>query len=90
MIAGHFGLAAGAKATAPRVPLWALMVGTFLLDVIFIILAAAGLESITQATPAKASVIVHAYYTHSLVGALLIAAIAGWLASCAGAGAAGL
>jgi membrane-bound metal-dependent hydrolase YbcI (DUF457 family) len=49
--------------------------------VIFIILAAAGIESITQARPTKAAVIVHAYYTHSLLGALLIAAVTGWLAS---------
>lgn len=84
MIAGHFGLAAGVKAKAPRLPLWALMLATFWLDVIFIILFPFGIESLTQvdpAHPAYGGALIHAYYTHSLVGALLIAAVTGWLAS---------
>ena len=36
---------------------------------------------IDPAHPAYGAVLIHAYYTHSLVGAGLIAAIAGWLAS---------
>ncbi len=81
MIAGHFGLAVGAKAAGPRVPLWALLIGTFLLDVIFFVLFSAGSESLSQTDPSKGSVIIHAYYTHSLIGALLIATVAGWLGS---------
>ena len=84
MIAGHFGLAAGVKAGAPRLPLWALMLSTFWLDVIFIILYAAGIESLTQVDPthpAYGGALIHAYYTHSLVGAILIAVVTGWLAS---------
>jgi hypothetical protein len=84
MIAGHFGLATGVKAGAPRLPLWALLLSSFLLDVIFIILVAAGVESFTQIDPAHpvyGGAVIHAYYTHSLVGALLIAAIAGLIAS---------
>jgi hypothetical protein len=85
MIAGHFGLAAGVKAWAPRLPLWALMFSTFLLDVIFIILFPLGIEGLTPVDSghpnAYGGVIIHAYYTHSLVGAVLIAAVAGWLAS---------
>ncbi len=85
MIAGHFGLAAGVKAWAPRLPLWALMLSTFLLDVIFIILFPAGIEGLTPVDPshpnAYGGVLIQAYYTHSLVGALLIAVVAGWLAS---------
>jgi hypothetical protein len=83
MIAGHFGLATGVKAGAPRLPLWALLVSTFLLDWIFIILFAAGIESFSQvdpAHPAYGGALIHAYYTHSLVGALLIAAVAGLIA----------
>ena len=86
MIAGHFGLAAGVKAVAPRLPLWALMLSTFWLDVIFIFLYAVGIESLTQvdpAHPAYGGALIHAYYTHSLVGAILIAAVTGWLASLA-------
>ena len=85
MTAGHFGLATGLKAGAPRLPLWALLVGTYLLDIIFIILlAAGGIESfapIDPAHPGYGAVLIHAYYTHSLMGAILIAAIAGWFAS---------
>jgi hypothetical protein len=84
MIAGHYGLAAGAKSWAPRLPLWALMLSTFLLDVVFIVLNVAGLEYITPADPAHpsgyGSALIHAYYTHSLVGALVIAGLAGWVA----------
>jgi len=79
--AGHFGLAAGVKAGTPRLPLWALMAATYLLDIVFIILlAAGGIENfapIDPAHPSYGAVIIHAYYTHSLVGALLISAIAG-------------
>ena len=84
MIAGHYGLAAGVKSYAPRLPLWALMLSTFLLDVVFIFLNIAGLEYIAPADPARGSsygnALIHASYTHSLLGALLIAAIAGVLA----------
>ncbi len=84
MIAGHFGLAAGVKKYAPCVPLWALLLGTFWLDIIFLILAMAGIESITPidpAHPAYGGIIAHADYTHSLVGAALITVGTGWLAS---------
>src|SRR5262245_23787075 len=85
MTAGHFGLAAGVKLVAPRLPLWALMLSCYLLDVIFIILFALGIEGLTPVDPAHPNayggVLIHAYYTHSLLGALLIAAVAGILAS---------
>ena len=83
MTTGHFGLAAAVKASAPRVPLWALMFSTYLLDFIFIIFAAAGMESfapIDFSHPAYGQVSIHAYYSHSLVGAIFIALIAGLLA----------
>ena len=84
MIAGHYGLAAATKSYAPRLPLWSLMLSTFLLDVVFIFLNVAGLEYITPADPALGNsygnALIHAYYTHSLIGALLIAAVAGALA----------
>lgn len=85
MTPGHFGLAAGAKKFAPRVPLWALFLSTYILDVIFVFLLAAGVESLTPIDPAHPNayggILIHAEYTHSLVGALLISALAGWLAS---------
>src|SRR6478736_5834635 len=55
MIAGHYGLAAGVKSYAPRLPLWALMLSTFLLDVVFIFLNIAGIEYLTPVDPARAN-----------------------------------
>lgn len=84
MGAGHFALAAGLKAWTPRLPLWALILSAYLLDVIFVFLFAAGIESLAQVdpdNPGYGGAIIQAYYTHSLVGALLIAAMAGLLAA---------
>ncbi len=84
MVAGHFGLAAGVKKIAPRLPLWSLLLATFFLDVVFVFFAAGGLEKITPVDPANpdsyGGSLIQAYYTHSLVGALLISAIAGLFA----------
>lgn len=84
MVAGHFGLAAAVKKIAPRLPLWSLLLATFLLDVVFLFFAAAGFERINPVDPANPNAyggsLIQAYYTHSLVGALLISAIAGLLA----------
>lgn len=84
MVAGHFGLAAGVKKIAPRLPLWSLLLATFFLDVVFIFFAAGGLEKITPVDPANPNAyggsLIQAYYTHSLLGALLISAIAGLFA----------
>ncbi len=84
MTASHFGFAAAVKSPAPSVPLWALMLSTDLLDVVFIVLVAAGIESfapLDPAHPAYGETLIQAYYSHSLVGAALIAVIAGLLAS---------
>lgn len=84
MTSGHFGLAAVVKSQAPRVPLWALMLSTYLLDVIFIILVAAGVENfapIDPTNPAYGQTAIQAYYSHSLVGAALISLLAGFFAS---------
>ena len=57
-------------------PLWALMLATQLLDVIFVPLVALGIESFGGSSGYGEGTI-HAYYTHSLVGALLISLVAG-------------
>ena len=36
MIAGHFGFAAGVKAAEQQIPIWALMVSTVWLDIVFV------------------------------------------------------
>jgi hypothetical protein len=84
MITGHFGLAAGVKSRATEVPLWALMFATVWLDIVFVPLFLAGVETLSTAPGAHAGyggAIIHADYTHSLVGALLLSALLGCLAS---------
>ncbi|MDR0270778.1 permease [Paenibacillus sp.] len=82
MFAGHFGLAAAVKSREPVTPLWALMLGTQLMDVIFVPLLLTGVETIVPVGEGKyGEAVIHADYTHSLVGALLIAflaAMAAW------------
>ena len=51
MTAGHFGFAAAVKSRSEEVPLWALMLSTYLLDIIFIFLASAGIESFKPLNP---------------------------------------
>ena len=83
MTSGHFGFAAIVKSSDPKVPLWALMFSTYLLDFIFIFLTAFGIESfapLDPAHPAYGQVLIHAYYSHSLLGAAIIAVIAGLIA----------
>ncbi|WP_127128441.1 permease [Georgenia sp. SYP-B2076] len=78
MIAGHFGLAAGVKAGETAAPLWALMLATVWLDIVFVPLVLLGVESIENAPGTSGgygNVVIHADYTHSLVGALLLAGV---------------
>jgi len=74
VIVGHYGLAAAVKAREPMVPLWLLMLATVWLDVIFIPFLAAGIEWIEPVPHAAhyGGLIIHADYTHSLVGAALL------------------
>jgi membrane-bound metal-dependent hydrolase YbcI (DUF457 family) len=75
MFAGHFGLAAAVKAKTPEVPLWALMVSTQLLDILFVPLFLSGAETIEG--EGYGGGLIHADYTHSLLGTLLISMLAG-------------
>lgn len=84
MVPGHFGFAAGVKSQVPSAPLWALMLATHWLDVVFVPLFLLGIETITPIDPANPNAyggaVIHAEYTHSLVGALVLSAVAGGLA----------
>lgn len=87
MMAGHFGLAAAVKSRQPLLPLWSLMLATQLLDILFVPLLVLGVESIEE-LPGKSlgpasygAALIHAEYTHSLVGALTIAMVAGIVVS---------
>ena len=80
MIAGHFGLAAVVKSRAPQVPLWALMLGSVWLDVVFVPLLFAQVETIEPLAGTQGGygdVVIHANYTHSVVGALALSALFG-------------
>src|SRR5215467_9756928 len=84
MVSGHFGLAAGVKSQVPPAPLWALMLATHWLDVVFVPLFLLGIETITPIDPANPNAyggaVIPAEYTHSLVGALLLSVVVGGLA----------
>jgi membrane-bound metal-dependent hydrolase YbcI (DUF457 family) len=85
VIAGHFGFAAAVKSRETTVPLWALMLATVWLDVVFVPLLLTNVETIAPAdgqTLGYGHMIIHADYTHSLVGAIVLSAlfgaVAGW------------
>jgi len=79
MIAGHFGFAAMVKARERTAPLWALMLATVWLDIVFIPLLVMHVESVQPLTPhpAYGGNIIHADVTHSLIGMLAISALLG-------------
>jgi hypothetical protein len=84
MIVGHFGLAAAVKSRERQVPLWVLMLATVWLDVLFVPLVAVGIERfdpVPSTGGGYGNVIIHADYTHSLVGAVVIAALFGIVAA---------
>lgn len=84
MIAGHFGLAAGVKSAEPRAPLWTLMLATVWLDVVFVPLFLAGIETIEPIPGTDGgygSSIIHADYTHSLLGAVILSLLFGVVAA---------
>ena len=83
VITGHYGLAAGAKSVDHRAPLWSLMLATQWLDVVFIPFVLLGIETIeTLPGGGYGKVVIHADYTHSLIGALVLSgafgAVAWW------------
>jgi hypothetical protein len=82
MFVGHYGVAFAAKRTSPRLPLWLLFLAVQFLDVLFALFVLLGIENLR---------IVHGFtaynpydlyrmpYTHSLAGALVWSALAGWV-----------
>lgn len=84
MIAGHFGFAAAVKSRETTAPLWALMLAAAWLDVLFVPLLLAGIETLEPlpgTTDGYGGAIIHADYTHSLLGALILSALFGLVAS---------
>ncbi len=84
MIAGHFAFAAAVKFRERQVPLWSLMLATVWLDIVFVPMLIGGMETIETAPgvePGYGASIIHADYTHSLVGALVLSVAFGLLAA---------
>jgi membrane-bound metal-dependent hydrolase YbcI (DUF457 family) len=77
VIAGHFGFAALVKSRERTAPLWGLMLATVWLDWIFAPLLALHLEYVEPVHPGYGGLIIHADYTHSILGALVLAGILG-------------
>jgi membrane-bound metal-dependent hydrolase YbcI (DUF457 family) len=80
MIAGHFGFAALVKSRERRVPLWSLMLATAWLDILFVPLLLAHIETFEMIPGARGhygNAIIHADVTHSLLGALVLSALFG-------------
>ncbi|WP_342429559.1 permease [Neobacillus sp. FSL H8-0543] len=69
------------KSKTPELPLWSLIVSSQLLDIVFIPFNLAGVESIMSiGEGGYGDVIIYAFYTHSFLGALLLALLAAGLA----------
>ena len=79
MIAGHFGFAAIVKSRERTAPLWALMLATVWLDIVFIPLFIAHRETVQTVHTGYAGSIIHANYTHSILGMLALSAVLGAL-----------
>jgi hypothetical protein len=81
VITGHFGVGAAAKSVDRRAPLWSLMLATQWLDVVFVPLFLLHIETIdTLEGGGYGKVVIHADYTHSLLGALVLSAAFGAVA----------
>ncbi len=84
MFIGHYGVALAAKATAPDVPLVALMISTQIIDVIFCALVAAKVEKVEIDPTASATIPIRSIYmpfSHSLEAGIVISAATAFGAS---------
>ncbi len=77
MFIGHFALGAMVKPLAPTLPIWALVAAPQLMDLLFLPLVAIGVEGYVSGPFGHSEI--DALYTHSLVGAMLIAGFAYWI-----------
>jgi membrane-bound metal-dependent hydrolase YbcI (DUF457 family) len=79
MLGGHYASALLTKAAVPRAPFWALVLGAQFIDVLWALFVLAGVEHVRLdlSLPSNPLDLYHMPYTHSLVGALGWAALAG-------------
>jgi len=83
MFIGHFGASLAAKAAAPRIPLWQLVLATQALDILWAVCVWLGLEhaAIDLALPSNPLTRGDIRYTHSLLGAAVWSLLFGALAA---------
>ncbi len=88
MLAGHYAASFAGKRAEPRVRLWVLLVAAQLVDIIWAVLVLTGVEraSLDYSLPSNPLVAEYMPYTHSLLGAAVIAMVAAlvvwrWLGS---------
>jgi hypothetical protein len=75
MIAGHIGVAAAAKAYDRRIPFWALLIATFLIDIIFAVLWVFGVESMSDLPDTDGgygNMLFEVDWSHSFFGTLIL------------------
>jgi hypothetical protein len=77
VIAGHFGFAAMVKSRERSTPLWALMLATVWLDIVFTPLFLTSRETMQPIHEGYGGSIIHADYTHSIAGMLALSAALG-------------
>lgn len=77
MFIGHFALGTMVKPLAPKLPIYALVAAPQLMDLLFLPLVAMGVEGYVSGLFGHSEISAH--YTHSLVGAALIAVLAYWI-----------
>lgn len=80
MLAGHYAASFAAKAAGPKVPLWILFIAAQLVDIFWAVFVLTGVERATLDTSLPSNPLVAEYmpYTHSLLGAVVAAAVA-WI-----------
>ena len=77
MFIGHFALGVATKKIAPTLPIWILLLAPQFMDLMFMPLVALGIEGYELGAYGHDTL--DALYTHSLVGAAVIAALAYWI-----------
>jgi len=81
MIAGHIGVAVAAKSSDRRLPIWALLIATFLIDIVFGVLWPFGIEKMEAMAGTDGGYGQMAFeidYSHSYIGAMLLS-LAVWI-----------